>query len=758
MGRIKKKKLVRDGFLGDLPESVQNRVMAIHKLVIETVNTISKDKHYKDIIETTWAKSMIDEFLTQPTDKKETGSVRVYKQGNRYSCMIQLTGHVTNNRNDIDHELFHDLIRNVHISMRSKVRRKFDMRLTCESEHGEHFEGFDVWTKQKEAKEIWELFEDKKTKDIKEFDDEYKESVGESNNTIDSIIVEFNDLPDGIKNSLHHANSIIIESVNKKINSNRYNVLRGVKVAYENFMNNLNGKLPSSVTVGDTYLRSNGSLYEGYITITPEPCSVVTTESNIYTEMENELLKEVFESVNEKLMEEDCTKQLSLVMNDCGSFFEFILIPEYAQKLFEYFEDKEVGNNTTITEAGNQNDIPEVTTDMSEAEAKRTLRTLSQKIIDETGKNNKYKVTQYTANIYANVITKSLLPKWSKGFRKLTITLDSYQSFFTFEFKVPNMTQDFVSRYIEGRESINGFIHRTPDIKIKMSPRIFHTMQNPDDAFNFFKAAIKYYNEGLVKYSEKLMASAMKMNREMKHLVSTTKLSGIVTLPMKLLFVFDDVHMNNKDTFKIPQEDINKINTFVKSIYSKYASPEKEKKQIVDDIGDLVKALRESCENDYNITQLKLFPEAVNDFFSGKMDNIINSYNEKFYSEQFDLEWLNNPRNYETRYYQEKFGVKKLKKIPSDLVAYITIETECIKDANDKMMIASYCIGKIEIVDWYIELLTVGSKKYIVPHNKPYLESVKAQLLACYKKIMDTPVKKEERPLIDIKYPAGYEG
>ena len=64
---------------------------------------------------------------------------------------------------------------------------------------------------------------------------------------------------------------------------------------------------------------------------------------------------------------------------------------------------------------------------------------------------------------------------------------------------------------------------------------------------------------------------------------------------------------------------------------------------------------------------------------------------------------------------------KKLKKIPSDLVSYIQIETEAIKDANDKMMISSYCLGKLELVNWYLELLEVGSKKYIVPQKQGIL-------------------------------------
>ena len=104
-------------------------------------------------------------------------------------------------------------------------------------------------------------------------------------------------------------------------------------------------------------------------------------------------------------------------------------------------------------------------------------------------------------------------------------------------------------------------------------------------------------------------------------------------------------------------------------------------------------------------------------------------------------------------------GPKKLKKIPSDLVSYIQIETEAIQDTNDKMMISSYCLSKLELVNWYIELLDAGSKKYIVPQSKAYLEMVRDQLMACHKEIMAVKITKPgEHPLLDIKYPKGYEG
>ena len=102
---------------------------------------------------------------------------------------------------------------------------------------------------------------------------------------------------------------------------------------------------------------------------------------------------------------------------------------------------------------------------------------------------------------------------------------------------------------------------------------------------------------------------------------------------------------------------------------------------------------------------------------------------------------------------------EKLKKIPIDLVSYIQIETEAISDTNDKQMLSSYCLNKLEMVNWYIQLLEVGSEKYIVPHTKQHLECIRSQLVDCHKMIMDVKTSNSrDHPLIDIKYPKGYEG
>lgn len=106
---------------------------------------------------------------------------------------------------------------------------------------------------------------------------------------------------------------------------------------------------------------------------------------------------------------------------------------------------------------------------------------------------------------------------------------------------------------------------------------------------------------------------------------------------------------------------------------------------------------------------------------------------------------------------------KKLKRISYDTVAYIQIETEAIQDTNDKMMISSYCLHKLEMVEWYLRLLDAGSDKYIVPQSRKELERIREQLIERHEEIMSVKVGKRRNeensssPL-GIKYPKGYEG
>ena len=101
---------------------------------------------------------------------------------------------------------------------------------------------------------------------------------------------------------------------------------------------------------------------------------------------------------------------------------------------------------------------------------------------------------------------------------------------------------------------------------------------------------------------------------------------------------------------------------------------------------------------------------------------------------------------------------KKLPKIPYSIVAYVQIEGESIRDATDKQMIVQYAYGKIEKIDWYLEILEVGSKKYTVPHTKEHLLTVREHIVAAIKVIMDRKLPKPGNAIVSVEYPKGYEG
>jgi len=101
---------------------------------------------------------------------------------------------------------------------------------------------------------------------------------------------------------------------------------------------------------------------------------------------------------------------------------------------------------------------------------------------------------------------------------------------------------------------------------------------------------------------------------------------------------------------------------------------------------------------------------------------------------------------------------KKLKTLSSGIISYVQIEGEAAKDAADKHIITSYAHQKLDEINWYIELLDVGSKKYIVPQSREQLVSLKNKLESVIEKIMDIPLPKAGRANVSIGYPEGYEG
>lgn len=103
------------------------------------------------------------------------------------------------------------------------------------------------------------------------------------------------------------------------------------------------------------------------------------------------------------------------------------------------------------------------------------------------------------------------------------------------------------------------------------------------------------------------------------------------------------------------------------------------------------------------------------------------------------------------------FGPKKLKRIDPADIDYIGLEVENIKSNDDKMMIVSYIYNKLDIIDYYIALIDSKTNKYIVPHTRDALVSMRNRLEEYRKAAIARTLPKVEYG-IRIQYPEGYEG
>lgn len=761
---------IKDIYYKDLPSELQKDLMEIHKMISAACHDEWQNHNYDDIRNSGWAKSMYDEFMEMPMGERNTGSARLYKKKNRYSCMIQITGHVPNNREDINHELFHEFIRSVHQTLRPKVRRKFDMALVCESEHGEHFEGFDVWPKQKVAKMLWEKFPDVKVIEDKPYTDkEVTESVHDYMFEKATVhVIHFDELPRGLRKKVSAMNFDIARHVKNNAPTDMKNTKE-----FKNFLAEIAGNGSTTSDIGYTEIR-DGHKVTGTIIVIPD---VNLHPFGMNAMKIKKLIKAGAEIAVEEL-DSDITKHVKYT----GSSVVLELIPEYAEKLLEY-----AGDNGAKTESyvSHVEELDESICTMKDPELKKTsiykgesvdddfteaatsMATNAMTTIVDIGdifvkrrnagsKNND--VSQSWANAIAITVTKGLLSRWAPGYREFNIHIAGKPGIV--EFKLPRMDTGFVSRYVKGRENVRGFLRQDPTITMVVAPDVFMTMRNGRDLLRFVEQGVKYYSSGIEMCSDKFSTVFPKLKREVREAMGNTKLSGVIAAVFRMFTTFEDVRLNKKKIFDVSNEDIDAVASFVKRIGSEYPyGSRRETQEIIKKLKGLIDSFNESTSYDKNLTEIRGLAYAIDECVDFILSDEWKRINEVWMCEQVDIDKTYHHEDPAVAYLQEANKIKRLKKIPRDLVAYITIEAESIRDANDKMMIASYCLGKLDIVEWYIELIDTNNPKYVVPHTRPYLVELRTQLLDCYKNIMATKLpEKKDRPYIDVKYPPGYEG
>jgi hypothetical protein len=109
--------------------------------------------------------------------------------------------------------------------------------------------------------------------------------------------------------------------------------------------------------------------------------------------------------------------------------------------------------------------------------------------------------------------------------------------------------------------------------------------------------------------------------------------------------------------------------------------------------------------------------------------------------------------------YYSELGGHKLKPIERNQIDYIRIKVSNIHTINDKLMIISYINGKIELAEYYVNILQdkKASKKYKVPHREEQLQAIIEELQRLKEVAMNKQIEDEIKYMAPI-YPAGYEG
>lgn len=117
----------------------------------------------------------------------------------------------------------------------------------------------------------------------------------------------------------------------------------------------------------------------------------------------------------------------------------------------------------------------------------------------------------------------------------------------------------------------------------------------------------------------------------------------------------------------------------------------------------------------------------------------------------------------EDEIHQEAFfnKPKKLKPIPArEIVSYVTVEMNAVRDTNDQAMLSGYVCAKLELADFYLSCIDTRDPKYIVPHDRAFIVRFQQDLNRLLTQILKLrPINKNDRAWkVDVTYPKGWEG
>ena len=104
-------------------------------------------------------------------------------------------------------------------------------------------------------------------------------------------------------------------------------------------------------------------------------------------------------------------------------------------------------------------------------------------------------------------------------------------------------------------------------------------------------------------------------------------------------------------------------------------------------------------------------------------------------------------------------GVKSLDRIDPAELDYIAIKMKSIKTDSDKMMLVSYVHNKLDMVDYYLTLLSnpKTARKYRIPYTIDELKALHDRLERYIQDIINMKLPSKNQGLL-VAWPEGYEG
>lgn len=113
---------------------------------------------------------------------------------------------------------------------------------------------------------------------------------------------------------------------------------------------------------------------------------------------------------------------------------------------------------------------------------------------------------------------------------------------------------------------------------------------------------------------------------------------------------------------------------------------------------------------------------------------------------------------YNSDYFLEGFGIKKLKRIDPYDLGYIDLQIDAARTNEDRILILSFLHSKLDLVEYYIALSEKGDRRYVVPHTKESLYKMRDRLLDSEKRLIAKNTNINPTSAVIIDYPKGYGG